>query len=46
MTATHKHSTCPMCPGPSQLLTRGGHDPACPAAQTWPVTGTSRKENQ
>jgi len=29
---------CPYCCGPSLLLTRGGHDPACVLAARLPVT--------
>lgn len=28
---------CPYCSGASMLLTRGGHDPACPAATWFPT---------
>lgn len=29
---------CPFCLGASALLSRGGHEPGCPAAQQLPVT--------
>lgn len=32
--------SCGFCSGGSLLLTRAGHDPGCPCAQAWPVTGT------
>ena len=37
---TPPDTRCPYCPGASLLITRGGHDPACPVAQHFPVTTT------
>ncbi len=36
-----RDSECPYCSGPSLVLDRGGHDPACPIAQSVPVCQTN-----
>lgn len=38
--------SCPYCPGQSTLRTRGGHDPACPAAQRFPLTTVTHRPTE
>jgi len=40
MNAATLPKSCPHCFGASVLRSRGGHDPACPLAQKFPVTAT------